>query len=213
MKTCEFCSRDFGTVQAWGSHVRQCKQNPDRIIRNRSGVNNPMYGKKGGNQFTKAVDLGLEPPKVTKETSRAISEKLKGKVWSQERRESFSERMREIVKENPDSYSSHNVCGRSKRFLVDGVLFHSSWEVVFADYLNKRSLAWTREIEAIPYIWKGKQHLYFPDFYIPEIDMYVEVKGYETERDHAKWSCIDNLIIIRESEINKIISGEIISGL
>jgi hypothetical protein len=33
----------------------------------------------------------------------------------------------------------------------------------------------------------GKSHRYFPDFYLPETEEYIEIKGYKTERDEAKW--------------------------
>ena len=57
------------------------------------------------------------------------------------------------------------------------------------------------------YEWNGKR-TYFPDFYIESMDMYVEVKGYETERDRAKWLQFKGkLRIIKEEDIKQIRKG------
>lgn len=47
---------------------------------------------------------------------------------------------------------------------------------------------------------------YFPDFYLPESDMWIEVKGYETERDIAKW---ESMINVHKKNLNIVKSKEI----
>ena len=37
-----------------------------------------------------------------------------------------------------------------------------------------------------------------------EYDRFIEVKGYQVERDKAKWNVVENLIIIKEKEIKHI---------
>ena len=49
---CPFCSKLFSTPQARGSHQSMCKSNPNR--RDSSGENNPMFGKKGSNQWSQS---------------------------------------------------------------------------------------------------------------------------------------------------------------
>jgi hypothetical protein len=57
------------------------------------------------------------------------------------------------------------------------------------------------------YEWNGTRR-YFPDFYIESIDLYIEVKGYETDRDRAKWLQFpEKLCIIKAAEIKKIKQG------
>ena len=39
---------------------------------------------------------------------------------------------------------------------------------------------------------------------MPIYDIYVEIKGQETEKDLYKYKSIDNLVVIRKKEINQI---------
>ena len=40
--------------------------------------------------------------------------------------------------------------------------------------------------------------------HLTDYNVYIEVKGYETERDYIKWKSLFNLIIIKRKEINDI---------
>lgn len=114
----------------------------------------------------------------------------------------LSQKMKQVVADNPLSYSSHNVCGRSKKVVYNGNKFHSTWEVNVAIWLDAHEVIWQRDVTPIPYQWNDRWHLYFPDFYLPDFDLYVEVKGYETERDLCKWEALkDRLIVVRNNDI------------
>jgi len=56
------------------------------------------------------------------------------------------------------------------------IWLRSSWEVKFAEYLDKNEILWLYEIQTfdLGYI------TYTPDFYLPTSNMFVEVKGYMT---------------------------------
>ena len=56
-------------------------------------------------------------------------------------------------------------------------------------------------IHIFEYEWENKIHLYFPDFYLPDYDIYIEVKGYERERDRCKWKVVPNLLVLKKKEI------------
>lgn len=131
----------------------------------------------------------------------------KTKIWTDEDRLKHSAIMKKVVEANPDSYSKNNVCGRVKIEEYNGESFHGKWEVMFAKWLDENGISWARKVEPLKYEWNGKWHLYFPDFYLPEMDVYVEVKGYETERDRCKWKAVPNLIVIKQVDINKIKAG------
>ncbi len=43
--------------------------------------------------------------------------------------------------------------------------------------------------------------LFVPDFYLPDYNTYIEVKGYKRERDDAKWSAFTGTLTIVDTSI------------
>jgi len=64
------------------------------------------------------------------------------------------------------------------------VFMKSGWESKTADYLSSLGLSWYYE-----YKWLdvGDGHSYLPDFYIPSLDLFIEVKGGLREEDIKKF--------------------------
>ncbi len=60
--------------------------------------------------------------------------------------------------------------------------------------------------ENFQYYWNESYHRYFPDFKLIDYDnVFIEVKGYERDRDKAKWEQFPHkLIIIKKEEIEKL---------
>lgn len=82
---------------------------------------------------------------------------------------------------------------------------HGSWEMIYADYLNRHGILWIKNKIGFKYFYENQERTYFPDFYLENENLYVEVKGYETEKDIAKWKYFPHkLRIIRKKEINEI---------
>lgn len=160
--------------------------------------------RRGGNQYTKALRLGLPKPSVSLETKEKIRNSNLGRKHSEDVKRKISESMKKAVLNNPESYTSSNVCGRVKIVEYGGIKFHGSWEVIVAKYFDENNIKWNREVKPTSYFWDNSWHLYYPDFYLPEFDLYVEVKGYETERDRCKWASISNLLVLKKKEINEI---------
>lgn len=69
------------------------------------------------------------------------------------------------------------------RIFVDG-----TWEYKYAVYLDTLGIQWRRNTKRFEYWYEGKLRKYIPDFYIVDSDGYIEIKGYTTEKDLAKWS-------------------------
>ena len=82
------------------------------------------------------------------------------------------------------------------------------WVVEVAKYLDSFSIKWERPSVGFEYEWNGDTHIYYPDFYLPDLDMYIEVKGLERDRDHYKWKVVPNLILIKSKEIALIRKGK-----
>ena len=111
--------------------------------------------------------------------------------------------MRRAVELHPDSYVKNNVVGRVKNITYKGVKLKGSWELLVAKWFDENNIKWEHETKSFDYEWNGKRK-YYPDFYLPDFDIYIEVKGYETERDRIKWLSIPNLIVFKSDEIKKI---------
>ena len=64
----------------------------------------------------------------------------------------------------------------------------STWEVVLAMKLDELGVSWVRgddmilEYRSI----RGRKRKYIPDFYLPDHDLYIEVKGYWTDAARHK---------------------------
>ena len=63
-----------------------------------------------------------------------------------------------------------------------------SWEYKYAIWLDKNNIKWIRPTIRFEYHLDNKIHYYTPDFYLLETDEYIEVKGYKTAKDDAKWA-------------------------
>jgi len=78
---------------------------------------------------------------------------------------------------------------------VDGleVSMDSTWEVACAKRLDELGVKWVRSRELkMPYLTRGKRKRnYVPDFYLPDYDVYLEVKGYWTSAARHKMKEIE----------------------
>jgi len=140
---------------------------------------------------------------LTDEGRAIIIEKNLSRRHTEESKKKLSVSMKQAVLNNPESYSSKNR-GRTKQIIIDGIKLQGQWEVDFYLWAKEEGLNPRRPTEAFKYEWNGERW-YHPDFYIESKDLYVEVKGYETDRDRAKWRDFPRkLRIIKEAEIKSI---------
>ena len=154
--------------------------------------------KAGANKRTLSKE-GLERLRMSKKHHNSV-------YWTEEKRKEQSIRMKQKVQENPDSYSKSNVSGRAKLYEVfdsfGKTKVKGTWELKVANFLNKNQIKWTNNIEPFKYYWNNQWHLYFPDFHLVDSDVIIEVKGFETDRDRAKWKSVDKkLVIVRKNNM------------
>lgn len=214
----DFCGNECKPENSHTNNERTCHRNPDRLLPEKSETWKKSMEKKRGrtarNQFSKARELGLPVPIVSEETRLKLRKASIGRVWSEEERKRHSKRMKQAVIDNPDSYAKHNVVGRVKNVEYNGHILKGSWELIVAKWLDSMDISWMSEVNPKQYNWNGSEHLYFPDFYLPNEDVYIEVKGYMRERDLAKWSSFDGtLVIIDKTVINKLNEFDTIAQL
>jgi hypothetical protein len=90
----------------------------------------------------------------------------------------------------------HHGAGRAKKSDYNGVRLDSTWELKLVEYWDSVGIKWKRNTKVFPYTWNGKNRFYLPDFYLEEDDIFVEVKGYKTERDDAKWKAFPLKLVV-----------------
>lgn len=202
---CKFCNKECKNQNSLRNHERMCPHNPERKLMDYKERSRKYFAgppRKGRNQYT--VDGSQYV--ISDETRKLMSENNKQITWTSDRRRQHSEKMREVAKTNPEAYSSSNR-GRTKCYEVDGVKLQGKWEVTFYRWCKDNHIVVERPSVGFPYMFDGNR-TYFPDFYLPEKHLYVEIKGYETEKDRAKWSYFPHeLLVLRAKEIKNIRQG------
>ena len=201
MLKCKFCNRDEKSNKSKAQHELYCTHNPSGRAKQPSYG---MLGKKGSNQFIK----GNAKP-MTEEGREKIRQKNRNRIWTAEDKEKHSLSMKKAVENNPEAYSSSNR-GRTKQIIYNGIKFQGNWELNFYKWCELNDIKCIRNTQGFSYNWNGAR-TYFPDFYLPELTEYVEVKGYKTERDVAKWQQFPNkLRLILKEDIIRIQQNEFV---
>ena len=70
------------------------------------------------------------------------------------------------------------------------IYMKSSWEVRYANWLDSQKLKWYYEPLAVP---TGYGHYYFPDFFLPKLNEWHEVKGRVTKTAACKMEAFRKL--------------------
>jgi len=211
MLVCQYCGKECKNENSLRNHERMCKLNSNRNISYLRHDGNK--GHKGINQYIKAKELGLPKPEVSKETREKISKAWKGKYHTEEQKKKLSESMKVAVRKYPESFSASNVNGRVKHYNYNGFKLDGLWELEVAKYLDSKNIKWIKPNNGFEYEWNNDIHIYYPDFYLPEYNYYIEVKGYQRDRDLYKWKSVSNLIIIKRKEIDEIRNNTYSLGL
>jgi Fe-S-cluster containining protein len=210
MHECQYCGKLCKQL-GWFSHERLCIKNP-----NKKKEDHPSFGKIGrNNQYTKAKKLNIEYVPSAKElegrkrTGNKTRERNLIKWKNPDARKEQSNKIKAAILRHPERYSASSVSGRCKIYDYNGTKLKGSWELLFAKWLDLVSIKWTNNVTGFSYEWNGNR-TYFPDFYLPEYDVYIEIKGYsrESDRDLAKWKAVKNLKILKYSEIKRISNDE-----
>jgi hypothetical protein len=209
---CKYCGKSCKNRNSLVNHERLCKLNPDKqqvssgisnFIKYNEKVKSGIVIKKATNQHTKAALEGRVIT-ISDETRDKISKTSKGRKHTPEAIEKLKVSMRQAVLNNPDSYTASNVSGRAPIIEYNGVKLKGTWEVETAKWLDRNNIRWTNVIKGFEYEWENRIHLYYPDFFLIDFNRYIEVKGYERDKDRAKWKVVDNLIVIKKDGITKI---------
>lgn len=179
---CGYCGKECKNKKSLNNHERLCKLNPNRQY---TIFNNIAWQKaKGTNQFIKAKKEGINI-EVSTET------RLKLKLSSSKHRHS-EETKQKISKK----LALNNHGGRCKWYKYNNIYLQGTWELSVAKKLDQVGIQWIKTKQANHvlkyYDANNKLHHYNPDFYLPEYDCYLEIKGYWWGNDKQKMQFVLN---------------------
>ena len=170
---CVFCGKERKSRLSLVCHQAHCALNPQRKASNLGRF--LEKGHSGTNQYIK------NPETVFSEASKAkIRQRLVGKPLSAKRRAAISVSMHRAVLEGRQKTPKPG--GITRKFAHTnwkGELeaLQGSWELKLALFFDLNQIVWTKEIAGFDYLYQDVTRTYFPDFYLAEWNLYVEVKG------------------------------------
>lgn len=187
MLICKHCSNERKSLKSLLNHERLCPSNPDRKYVSRTIGHVPWN--KGKTGLQEAWNKGLPGTFL-------------GKKHSTESKQKISEKL-----------SINNKGGRSKWYEVAGQKVQGTWERDIATKLTNLSINWVKlktNKDTLQYVMDGKIRNYTPDFYLPDHNMYVEIKGYWWGNDREKMRIVLEtypeltLAVVEKDEYNEI---------
>ena len=111
-------------------------------------------------------------------SSRMIEER--GGNW-------FVEGSSEVFPNRVEAIRRAKQLGRKKqdsgrRFISEklGIAFRSTWEIELAELMTELGIEWQYEPQRV--YFREEHESYLPDFYLPEYNVWIEVKGYMDKR-------------------------------
>lgn len=177
IRECKHCNTKFdisNKPSGWmANHSRWCDKNPKRQeyvdkLKNNGGISNVELmnaaRKKSGrtNQHTAGTFKGHKEETIQKWKLASTGKK-------------HTEETKRIIQKKA-LLSKHR---RLKKGTVEykGILLDSSWELALAKRLDDLNVKWVRP-DPIQWIDKdGVKHNYFPDFYLPDYNKYLDPKN------------------------------------
>lgn len=181
---CDICGEVFTNKKVKANHIRWKHVEPfkptDRKQKSQKWLE-AMHNRKGVSQqhiktFYKCEFCGLEK-EMSKETFTKHKKYCKANpnavpFLGHPQSEETKKKLSEIGLKNPYRRLMR------KTQLYKGILYDSNWEVEFAKRLEKLNEVFERPKNPIKYVGSdSKEHNYFPDFYLPNRCVFVEVKN------------------------------------
>lgn len=170
---CPFCNvslKDRNSGQL-ANHIRWCEQNPKHL----------EYKQKA-----KLISINNTGRKASEETKERIRQAHRDGKYAHldyskiNVSRPHTEETKELIRQKA-LLSPHRRLKKST-IKYKGVLLDSSWELVLAKRLDELDIKWIRPD---PILWidsSGTKHHYFPDFYLPDFDLYLDPKNPQAVR-------------------------------
>ena len=185
MYKCKKCDRSFPTKQALGGHGRTHSVRKPVKKRKRKQHHKCRFCKK---EFATGPKLGGHTVWCKKNPKCAGSKvQARKKSTGRKHSEATKKKMSKLVNERVKKGTWHLSFSHCRIHKYKGEDLHGTWELRYAKYLDANNVKWRRPKEKFAYEFEGRTRYYIPDFYLSETSTYIEIKGYETPKDQAKW--------------------------
>lgn len=129
------------------------------------------------------INCKQNPNREITNKKKSNSLKINNCMFNEKHRKTLSDKINKKVKDG----TWHNSFSKSRVHEYNGIKLYGMWEVNYAKWLDKNNIKWRRPTETFVYYFNNKKHRYTPDFYLLDSNEYIEVKGYKTPKDDAKW--------------------------
>ena len=207
LTTCTFCNILLEDLSASlvANHIRWCIHNPkrktyrDNLIKVRSHKST-IISDETKEKLSAAHKRGCY--------KHAVRPSMLGKKHTKETREKMSASALKSTHRRLVKSARKYICKNGTEILLD-----SSWEEALAKRLDELDINWVRPEIPIPWIDKNsRQHNYFPDFYLPDLKLYLDPKNpmaclVQKEKLDIITNQLDNLVILKTLEECKTFSG------
>ncbi len=166
---CKFCGKQCKNANSLRNHERFCKENPEHQESPWIKFNHERGAWNKG--LTKDTDERI------KKRSETFSKRYKGteegkRIFSHPQSEEHKQKMRKIAFER--HWGGWHT---SKTVEYNGTNLDSTYEFEVAKTLDENQVKWERPTYFIWEDTKGIKHRYYPDFYLPEYDVYLDPKN------------------------------------
>jgi len=121
--------------------------------------------------------------------------------------EEYRQKLKNSVKGKCGGYRENSGRGKKGWYnspIAGNVFLQSSWELLYAKYLDEQNILWKRNTTRFYYSDGNKQRYYIPDFYLPNENIYIEIKGFKTTLDDFKWNSVKNLKVLYEFDLKQL---------
>ena len=179
---CQFCGKECKNRNSLCNHERLCKQNPKAMAPTGYAANPAPVGK-GHLAWNKGLTCETDE-RVAKNT-RALKDFYQTHEGTWTGRHHTLESRRKIALTTAGNTRGN----RSKKGYYKGIYCGSSYELAYVIYNLDHNIPFSKCERYYEYEYKGKKHLYFPDFELIDGTI-IEIKGYHTELVDVKAAAV-----------------------
>lgn len=173
--TCKHCKELFDITDKpknWpANHSRWCDCNPKqkeyKVIARENGLSKNIGIKFQSEVIKKKRSESIKQAHIDGKYDYSTNGRFSGKTHSETTKNIISQKARN---------SPHR---RLKKNMIEynGILLDSSWEYELAKRLDYLNIVWERPKPIKWFDKDGNVHNYFPDFYLPEFDIFIDPKN------------------------------------